>query len=129
MKSVRYKLRRQGSDIMNILLEYIIVFIGVLIINYFINKFNRNNLPKKVLTPELLYLKKIYKINIKEKDKNSFYKIIIIVNSFIITTIYIILMYLLDTWILRIVIGVILLILLIIICYGLLGRYYRKKED
>lgn len=129
MKSVRYKLRRQGSDIMNILLEYIIVFIGVLIINYFINKFNKNNFDKKVLTPELLYLKKIYKINIKEKDRDSFERQVIVVNSFIITTIYIILMYLLDNWILRIIIGIVLLILMIIICYGLLGRYYRKKED
>lgn len=114
---------------MNILLEYIIVFIGVLIINYFINKFNKNNLPKKVLTPELLYLKKIYKINIKEKDRDSFERQVIVVNSFIITTIYIILMYLLDNWILRIIIGIVLLILMIIICYGLLGRYYRKKEE
>lgn len=114
---------------MNILLEYIIVFIGVLIINYYFNKFNRNNLPKSVLTPELLYLKKIYKVNIRENDKNSFYRTIIVINSFIITTIYIILMYLLNSWILRIIIGIVLLILMIIICYGILGRYYRKKED
>ena len=114
---------------MNIVLEYFIVFIGVLIINYFINKFNKNNLPKKTLTPELLYLKKIYKINIKEKDRDKFSKVVIFINSFIITTIYIILMYLLNNWILRIIIGIILLILMIIICYGILGRYYRKKED
>lgn len=114
---------------MNILLEYIIVFIGVLIVNYYFNKFNRNNLPKKVLTPELLYLKKIYKVNIREEEKKSFYRTIIVVNSFIITTIYIILMYLLDSWIFRIIIGIVLLILMIIICYGILGRYYRGKED
>ena len=114
---------------MNILLEYLIVFIGVLIINYYFNKFNRINLDKKTLTPELLYLKKIYKVNIRENDKNSFYRTIIVINSFIITTIYIILMYLLNNWILRIIIGIILLILMIIICYGILGRYYRKKED
>lgn len=114
---------------MNVFLEYLIVFIGVLIVNYYFNKFNRNNLPKKVLTPELLYLKKIYKVNIKESDKNSFYRTIVVVNSFIITTIYIILMYLLESWILRVIIGIVLLILMIIICYGLLGRYYRRKED
>lgn len=112
---------------MNILLEYLIVFIGVLIINYYFNKFNRKNLDKKTLTPELLYLKKIYKVNIRDKD--NFYRTIIVINSFIITTIYIILMYLLNSWILRIIIGIILLILMIIICYGILGRYYRKKED
>ena len=38
------------------------------------------------------------------------------------------LMYLLKSWVLRIIIGVVLLILLLIICYGLLGRYYMMKE-
>ena len=59
---------------MNILLEYLIVFIGVLIVNYYFHKFNRNNLPKKVLTPELLYLKKIYKVNIKGINKDNLSK-------------------------------------------------------
>jgi len=113
---------------MNILLEYIIVFIIVLIIITFINKINKNNLPKGVLTPELLYLKKIYHINISKENIKKIYKITNLINTFFITNIYIILMYLLKGWILRIIVGVILLILLIIICYGLLGRFYSKKE-
>ena len=113
---------------MNIFLEYLIVFIIVLIINIFINSFNRKNLPKDTLTPELLYLKKINKINIKQINQDILSKLIIVINTFIITTIYIILMYLLNNWILRVIIGIILLILMIIICYGLLGRYYLKKE-
>lgn len=113
---------------MNILLEYIIVFIAVYIINTFIMNFNKKNLPKNKPITELLYLKKIYHINIKTVDNDKFSKVIVLVNTFIISTIYIILMYLLTNWILRIIVGIILLILMIIICYGLLGRYYKMKE-
>lgn len=113
---------------MYILIEYIIVFIAVLILNYFISKFNKNNSPKNKLTPELLYLSKVYHINIKLINKNKFTTVTIFINTFIISTIYIILIYLLNNWLLRIIIGIILLILMMIICYGLLARYYLKKE-
>lgn len=112
---------------MTILLEYIIVFIGVLIINSLIASYNKKH-TKGILTHELLYLKKIYHIDIKKIDKSKFTKTITLINTFIITTIYIILMYLLKGWLLRIIVGLILLVLMIIICYGLLGRYYLKKE-
>lgn len=113
---------------MNILLEYLIVFIIVLIINILIKRFNKNNFGDDIINPEVLYLKKIYKININKNEQETLNKIIIFINTFIISTIYIIIMYLLNNWVLRIVLGIILLILMIIICYGLLGRYYLKKE-
>lgn len=113
---------------MNIVLEYIIVFICVLIIIYFISKFNKKNLSKGMLTPELLYLKKVYHINPKDIGIDKLSRIVIILNTFIITTIYIILTHLLFNWILRFIVGIILIILLIVICYGLLGRYYLKER-
>ena len=113
---------------MNVMLEYIIVFVGVLVINIFVSKFNRNNLGD-ALSPELIYLKKIYKISINKINRDKVSNVVIVTNTFIISTIYIILMYLLTNWILRGVIGLILLILLIIICYGLIGRYYRKRDE
>jgi len=105
---------------MKILIEYIIVFISVLIVMKIINK--------KTITYELLYLKKKYKIDVKNINEKKLLNTISIVNSFIITTIYIILFYLVKNWILGIIIGVILITLLIIICYGLLGRYYSKER-
>lgn len=113
--------------ILNVLLECVIVFALVLIINWVMNRINKNNLAKGEILPELMYLNKIYKINVKKINKDNFSKVVIVINSFIITAIYIILMYLLKGWIIRIIVGVILLILMIIICYGLLGRYYLKK--
>ena len=113
---------------MRILLEYLIVFILVYFIHYFIAFQNKKNASKKELPLELFYLKKIYKVDLRKINKDKFIYVQSILNSFIITTIYIILMYLLDNWILRIIVGIVLLILMIIICYGLLGRYYLKKE-
>ena len=113
---------------MEIILEYIIVFIFLWLMNYSLfiktkTKYNKKNIP-----PELLYLKKIYHINIKKMNYKKFVYTYTLINSFIISTVYIILMYLLNNWIIRIILGIILLILLTIICYGLLGRYYLKKE-
>ena len=113
---------------MNIYLEYIIVFILIYIFYYFSIIKNYSKYDKKNLPVELLYLKKIYKININKEQYKSFLTTYSIINTFIITTIYIILMYLLNNWLLRILIGIVLLLLLIIICYGLLARYYLKKE-
>ncbi len=113
---------------MTALLEYIIVFAFVWLMNYslFIKKKTKYN--KKEIPVELTYLKKIYHINIKKINYKKFVYTYTLINSFIISTIYIILMYLLNNWIIRIIVGIILLILLIIICYGILARYYLKKE-
>ena len=111
-----------------IILEYILTLIIVFIINYIFFVKGKLKYNKKKIPTELLYLQKIYKVNIKKINYKNFVYTYTIINSFIITTIYIILMYLLNNWLLRIIIGLILLILLIIICYGLLARYYLKKE-
>lgn len=123
-----YFLFGREVDSINIFLEYLVVFGIVWLINYFLfvrgnTKYNKKNVPT-----ELLYLKKIYQINIKKINYKNFVYIYTFINSFIMSFIYIVLMYLLDNWILRVVIGVVLLLLMIIICYGLLGRYYLWKE-
>ena len=113
---------------MEILLEYIIVFIIVYIINYFVSVKSNNKYQKEKVPGELLYLKKIYNINLKKINYKKFVKIYSLINTFIISTIYIILVYLVKGFILKIILGIILLILMTIICYGLLGRYYLWKE-
>ena len=127
---------------MNVLLEYLIIFIIVWIINYFMTIPNYKKEDKKKVRkkgnskeasvskviPELVYLEKIYHIHIKKINKSKFLYLSVSTNTFIISTIYIILMYLISNWIIKIILGIILLILMIIICYGLIGRYYLKKE-
>ena len=113
----------------NILIEYVIVFVAIFIINYFLfvrknKKYNKNKLPI-----ELLYIVKLYDLDIKRINYKNFVWIYSIINTFIISTVYIIISYLLDNLLLQIIIGVVLLILFIIICYGILARYYLRKED
>ena len=80
------------------------------------------------LSVELMFLKKFYGVDIKNISKEKFKGSFSFVNAFIMSTIYIILMYLLDSWVLRIIVGIVLLGLLIVICYGFLARYYLWKE-
>ena len=113
---------------MNIVLEYVVVFIGVFIFNYFATKVSSKKLSKNQVPTEVLYLKKVYRVTIPKKSYPKFMIICSLINTFIISTIYIIIMYLVNRIILRIIIGVILLILMIIICYGFLAKYYLWKE-
>ena len=100
---------------MSVFLEYVIVFVLVYIFYYIFFVRNNREYDIKRLPVELLYLKKIYKVSISKDNYNNYVNICAIVNTFIITTIYIILMYLVSAWIIRIILGVILLILMLII--------------
>lgn len=118
----------KGCDDLAILFEYFVVFVAVFIMNYFMfirgkKEYNKNKIPT-----ELLYLKKVYHVNVSKIDYGKFVVIYSLINTFIIATIYIIIMYLVDTMIFKLIIGAILLVLMIIICYGFLAKYYLWKE-
>ncbi len=111
-----------------VLIEYLIVFVLIFILNYFLfvrknKKYNKNKLPI-----ELLYIVKLYDIDIKKINYRNFVWIYSLINTFIISTVYIIISYLLDSLLLQIIIGVVLLVLFIVICYGILARYYLRKD-
>ena len=114
---------------MHVIVEYFLAFVLIYIINYFVSVRNNTKYKKDKAPPELIYLKKIYNINLKKINYRKFVYINAFLNTFIISTIYIIIIYLIPLLILRIVVGIILLILMIIICYGLLARYYLWKEN
>ena len=112
----------------NILIEYLIVFVVLFILNYifFVRKNKRYN--KNKIPIELLYLVRLYNLVIKKINYKRFVITCSIINTFIVSTVYIIINYLINSWLLKIIIGIVLLVLFIIVCYGLLGRYYMKKE-
>lgn len=113
-----------------ILIEGIIVFILVFLLNYFMFVRKNKKLTKDEMLPlELIYLSGIYGINPKLISFRKFQYTYSLINSFIITLTYLIVMYLIKTMIMRVVLGIVMLVLLIIICYGLLGRYYLYKEE
>ena len=118
----------KGCDGLAILFEYFVVFVAVFIMNYFMfirgkKEYNKNKIPT-----ELLYLKKVYHVDVSKIDYGKFLVTYSLINTFIIATIYIIIMYLVDTMIFKLIVGAILLILMIIICYGFLAKYYLWKE-
>ncbi|MEE3342998.1 MAG: hypothetical protein VZS44_02795 [Bacilli bacterium] len=114
---------------MRIFIEYILVFILVYLLNYFLLVRNNKKLKKKDMSPELVYLNKLYDIDVKKIDYKKFVYINAFLNTFIVTSIYIIIIYLISSLILRIILGIVLLLLMIIICYGLLGRYYLWLQN
>lgn len=119
----------ESYGLLGVLIEYLVVFLLVFIINYIFFIRKKQKLNKKRVPLELNYIISIYKVNIKNINYKKFVWIYNLINTFIITTIYIIIVYLVEHFVLQLIFAMILLLLLTIICYGLLGRYYQKKGD
>lgn len=117
------------NTITQIIIETCIVFILVFLLNYFLFVRKNKKLKKDEMPLELIYLSGIYGIDPKKINFRRFQYTYSFINSFIITTTYMLVIYLVKTMILKIIIGIVILILLIIICYGFLGRYYLYKEE
>jgi len=116
------------SKPLQILIEIVIVFTLVFLLNYFLFVRKNKKLKKDEMPLELIYLSGIYGIDPKKINFRRFQYIYSLINSFIITTTYMLVIYLVKHMLLKVIIGIVLLVLLIIICYGLLGRYYLYKE-
>ena len=116
------------SKPLQILIEIVIVFTLVFLLNYFLFVRKNKKLKKDEMPLELIYLSGIYGIDPKKINFRRFQYTYSLINSFIITTTYMLVIYLVKHMLLKVIIGIVLLVLLIIICYGLLGRYYLYKE-
>ena len=114
------------KDILKILLEFLIVYIGVFILYWLIfvrkkTKYNPNKVPV-----EFYYLVSLYRLDQSKINYKKFIYATAFVNTFIIDTTYIIISKLWDKWMWQLIVGIFIIILLIIILYGLMGRYYQK---
>ena len=112
-----------------IIIETIIVYTAIFLFNYIFFVRKNKKLKKDEMPLELIYLSHIYGINPQKINYRKFQYTYSLVNSFIITTTYLAVIYLIKTMIMKVIVGIVLLILLIIICYGLLGRYYQHQEE
>ncbi len=115
--------------LLGIVLEYLGVFIIVFLLNYFFFIRKKKTYNKNEVPVELAYLVNLYKINIKKINYRNFVWIYSMTNTFIITTIYIIVANLIDKFIFQLIVGLVLLILMIVICYGIIGRIYEKRGE
>lgn len=116
------------KEILNIMLEYIISYALVFLLYYLLfvrkkTKYNKNKVPI-----EYYYVISLYGLKEKDIDYKKFMYMTLFVNTFIIVTTYIIVFKLLDNWIWMVICGIVIIILLIVICYGIIGRYYQKKQ-
>lgn len=116
------------KEILNIILEYIISYALVFLLYYLLfirkkTKYNKNKVPV-----EYYYVISLYGLKEKDIDYKKFMYMTLFVNTFIIVTTYIIVFKLLDNWIWMVICGIVIIILLIVICYGIIGRYYQKKQ-
>ena len=116
-------------EVFSIIIEYIISFALVFLLYYLLfirkkTKYNKNKVPV-----EYYYLVSLYRLKEKEIDYKRFMYISGLINTFIIVTTYIVVFKLLDSWFWMLICGIVIIVLLIIICYGLLGRYYMKKQN
>lgn len=114
------------KDILKILLEFLIVYIGVFILYWLIfvrkkTKYNPNKVPV-----EFYYLVSLYRLDQSKINYKKFIYATAFINTLIIDTTYIVISKLLDKWMWQLIVGIFIIILLIIILYGLLGRYYQK---
>ena len=112
-----------------IIIEILVVFVLVFLLNYFLFVRKNKKLKKDEMPLELVYLSGIYGIDPKKINFRRFQYAYSLINAFIITTTYMLVIYLVKAMIFKIIIGVVILILLIIICYGFLGRYYLWKQE
>ena len=116
------------KEILNIMLEYIISYALVFLLYYLLfvrkkTKYNKNKVPVVYF-----YVICLYGLKEKDIDYKKFMYMTLFVNTFIIVTTYIIVFKLLDNWIWMVICGIVIIILLIVICYGIIGRYYQKKQ-
>lgn len=114
------------KEVLNILLEFIIVYIVVFILYWLIfvrkkTKYNPNKVPV-----EFYYLVSLYRLDQNKISYKKFIYATSFINTFIIDATYMVVSKLLNKWVWQLLVGIVVIILLIIICYGILGRYYQK---
>ncbi len=114
--------------IKQIIIESAIVFTAIFLLNYFMFVRKTKNLDEKNMPLELIYLSAIHGVDPQKLNFRKFQYTYSILNSFIITTTYLLIMYLVNSMLLKVILGIIILILLIVICYGILGKYYVHKQ-
>ncbi len=86
------------------------------------NRFNYQN------SVDLNYIIKKHKLNVSKLEYKVFISIMNISNSFIIS-LTVTIMLSIKKYIYRLLVGFVIIIVLIIIIYGIIGKYFKKREE
>lgn len=101
-------------------------FIIVFLIYYLFVIRRKKYLDKFINGKEIGYLKKVYKIKLKDEDNRKIALLIALTNSFIISLVVSIVCFL-NNILLQLLLGFVLVIGLILLCYHIIGKIYEKK--
>ena len=114
-------------DIIKVLIEFITTFIIVHLFYYIIviRKCKKN---KKMVSAEVNLIVTLNQIDIKNIDLYQMVKVVSIVTTVIISIIITLIWQFFDNTIILLLFGSSLSVIIAFICYGIIGKYYKKKS-
>lgn len=112
-------------------MKYVIIYLitfCVIYLLYFLLVVNRKKAINKFKNSmEVKYLMNKYSVNIDKVNIKKLANMVALSNSFIITTVFIVIIFI-DNFILKMLVAFVILFPLIIIIYWLLGKILKKEE-
>ena len=108
------------------LILFFVTFVGVFLIYLLFVIRRKKYLDKFIKGKEINYLKKVYKIRIKESEYGGLAMLVAITNSFIMA-ISVTIVSLFKNIIIEILVGFGTVMALILICYHIIGKLYQKE--
>ena len=112
-------------------MKYVIIYLitfCVIYLLYFLLVVNRKKAINKFKNSmEVKYLMNKYSVNIDKVNIKKLANMVALSNSFIITTVFIVIIFI-DNFILKLLVAFVILFPLIIIIYWLLGKILKKEE-
>lgn len=113
---------------MKYLLLFIVSFLIIYLVYYLIVVRRKKGLEAFKTGKQVMFFKNAYKLDLEKLDYKKFSNSLSLVNAFIIAFTVTILEFI-DGFILKLLIGFVILIPLILICYYILGKIYKRKEE
>ncbi|MCI8544793.1 MAG: hypothetical protein HFH09_01015 [Bacilli bacterium] len=103
----------------------VLVFIYLLYIVTVIH--NKDKIKKFEKSGQAAFIIKKYKLTISKINMKNFARLIAFTNSFMIALVFFITDFI-ENYILKLLVGFIILLPTILLCYHLIGTFYKKKE-
>lgn len=109
------------------ILEFVIIAFIVFIINYLINYVHMKKNDALISNKALLFIQKKYKLKLDDKKINLLSKIIIVVNTLIISVAIELILRWNTNYFILVATSFVLFIILILVSYNLIGYILKKK--
>ena len=115
-------------DVLKVLIEFIITFLIVYAFYYFFI-IKRCKKEKKIAPAEVNIILEMYHIDYKKINLIQMIRVVSIVTTLIISLIITLISNFFDSTIIVLIFGTIMSVLVAIICYQVIGRYYKKISN